>query len=412
MSAVGGSAGRSLAQNSDGVSWGSLSFDADSSTGGRHSRRRIDRQGSVDPARTIHTAALSTPRHSREVRHRDNDAPAQPDVLQVAIADELVGGRAANAEDLGGLFNGEREGLVGLHAHVDLRARPTSPASSTSPPRPPRPPRPTPGGRRRHQAVQREVEPVLPRRRQHPQVGPEVRVLGPAASRSRCTCSTVGGIDLPPTLRRRGGVDGRVAGDQAPPARLLQRLADDRVADPHRPARQPPSVQVAVELVEVDRPQRRHLPRPPAPAAGTCGPPTRRTRSSSARPSGASRRATGRAARRTSSAPPRRAGPRRPRRAAGDSSRSASRRVPRTVRSTYRRTPSASRPTKTLSRQLCLPSLLDVSSHGTPPRTRRPVGLPRDCQVEGETSAEVSPQACDLGLQRARRDSNPQPSDP
>jgi hypothetical protein len=41
-----------------------------------------------------------------------------------------------------------------------------------------------------------------------------------------------------------------------------------------------------------------------------------------------------------------------------------------------------------------------------------PLRLPRDCQAATSIDQPASPRHCDLGLQRARRDSNPQPSDP
>jgi hypothetical protein len=57
------------------------------------------------------------------------------------------------------------------------------------------------------------------------------------------------------TLRGRRGIDGRAAGDEAPPPGLLECLAQDRVAHPHCADRQASTGQVAVEHVEVDRPQ-------------------------------------------------------------------------------------------------------------------------------------------------------------
>jgi hypothetical protein len=53
-----------------------------------------------------------------EVRDWDDDSAAEADVLEVAGADEFVGGGAADAEDLGGLLDGEGEGLVVRHALV------------------------------------------------------------------------------------------------------------------------------------------------------------------------------------------------------------------------------------------------------------------------------------------------------
>lgn len=55
-----------------------------------------------------------------EVGDGDHDAPAEADALEVAAADELVGGRAADAEDLAGLLDGEGEGegMIGSHTYV------------------------------------------------------------------------------------------------------------------------------------------------------------------------------------------------------------------------------------------------------------------------------------------------------
>jgi hypothetical protein len=86
--------------------------------------------------------------------------------------------------------------------------------------------------------------------------------------------------------------------------------------------------------------------------------------------------------------------------------------VPRTVRSTYRRAPVASRPTKTLTRQLSFPRCWMCPRIGCLLRTRRPVGIANGLPSGGRSLEAVSPQTCDLRLQRARRDSNPQPSDP
>jgi hypothetical protein len=54
------------------------------------------------------------------VRDGDDDASAEADALEVAAADELVGGGSADAEDLGGLLDCEGEGLVRAHAYVGL----------------------------------------------------------------------------------------------------------------------------------------------------------------------------------------------------------------------------------------------------------------------------------------------------
>ena len=66
--------------------------------------------------------------------------------------------------------------------------------------------------------------------------------------------------DLAPSLRRWRRVEHGVACDQSPAPRLLQRLAR-RCGKSHRPRRQAASLQLAVELVEVDRAQRHHLAR-------------------------------------------------------------------------------------------------------------------------------------------------------
>lgn len=50
----------------------------------------------------------------------DNDASTKPDACEVARADELVGGGAADAENLGSLFDGEGERLVRSHELVGL----------------------------------------------------------------------------------------------------------------------------------------------------------------------------------------------------------------------------------------------------------------------------------------------------
>jgi hypothetical protein len=49
-----------------------------------------------------------------------NDAAAEADALEVAAADELVSRGATDAEDLGGLLDGEGEWLLGGHAPVGL----------------------------------------------------------------------------------------------------------------------------------------------------------------------------------------------------------------------------------------------------------------------------------------------------
>jgi hypothetical protein len=50
-----------------------------------------------------------------EVGDGDDDPPAEADARQVATTHELVCRRAADAEDLGGLLDGEREGMIGSH---------------------------------------------------------------------------------------------------------------------------------------------------------------------------------------------------------------------------------------------------------------------------------------------------------
>jgi hypothetical protein len=50
-----------------------------------------------------------------EVGDGDDDAAAEADALEVAGADELVGGGAADAEDLAGLLDGEGEGMIVAH---------------------------------------------------------------------------------------------------------------------------------------------------------------------------------------------------------------------------------------------------------------------------------------------------------
>jgi len=45
----------------------------------------------------------------------DDDAAAEADALEVVAADELVGGGAADAEDLASLLDGEGEGMVMAH---------------------------------------------------------------------------------------------------------------------------------------------------------------------------------------------------------------------------------------------------------------------------------------------------------
>lgn len=50
----------------------------------------------------------------------DDNAATKADALQVAAADELVGRRAADTEDLGGLLDGEGQRLVGVHVLVGL----------------------------------------------------------------------------------------------------------------------------------------------------------------------------------------------------------------------------------------------------------------------------------------------------
>lgn len=57
-----------------------------------------------------------------KVRRRDNDAPSQPDALEVARADELVGGRAADTEGTARFLDGECEGMFGSHALLGHRA--------------------------------------------------------------------------------------------------------------------------------------------------------------------------------------------------------------------------------------------------------------------------------------------------
>lgn len=57
----------------------------------------------------------------RDGRHRDDNSSAEPDGLELAGADELVGGRAADAEEEAGLGDGEYEGSgVGVHALLGL----------------------------------------------------------------------------------------------------------------------------------------------------------------------------------------------------------------------------------------------------------------------------------------------------
>jgi hypothetical protein len=55
-----------------------------------------------------------------EVGDGDDDTAAQPDALEVAAADELVGRGATYAEDLAGLLDGE--GMVMAHAWVGREA--------------------------------------------------------------------------------------------------------------------------------------------------------------------------------------------------------------------------------------------------------------------------------------------------
>ena len=48
----------------------------------------------------------------------NDDAAAETDASEVGGADELVGGGATYAKDLGGLFDGEGEGVIGVHASL------------------------------------------------------------------------------------------------------------------------------------------------------------------------------------------------------------------------------------------------------------------------------------------------------
>lgn len=93
---------------------------------------RIDgRRGKSGPDRVSIDAE---PR--REVSHWNDDASTEADALEVAAADELIGGRATDAEDLGRLLDGDGEGLVRSHAHVGPRRR--LDFALTSPPGPAR----------------------------------------------------------------------------------------------------------------------------------------------------------------------------------------------------------------------------------------------------------------------------------
>lgn len=53
-----------------------------------------------------------------EVGDGDHDAPTETNALEVARPHELVGGRAADAEDLAGLLDREGEGMVVAHVGV------------------------------------------------------------------------------------------------------------------------------------------------------------------------------------------------------------------------------------------------------------------------------------------------------
>ena len=103
-------------------------------------------------------------------------------------------------------------------------------------------------------AQRARLAPPATRRREHPQVHTEVGVLGVGSRDELLHLGDRRRHDLAPTLRRRCRIDGRVARDQAPAAGLLERLAGHGVADPHRPGRQAPRVQLGVEPVEIQHP--------------------------------------------------------------------------------------------------------------------------------------------------------------